>query len=310
MANIASPAREMIQPSQKECDTLFNVASSQTIQKVKERGDLPYATMQKQLEIIAELSSFDLGRFLLQERLIDGYWTDYVIRFADKRLDLGHLSSLERFMLTQAPWALATQQRFTLFQRAMQPLVKEGVCMGSVPCGMMRDLITLNFSGISEFSLVGVDIDPKSLELALGLGEEMGVASHLSLIQGDAWEMRMYDTFDVLTSNGLTLYEPSDEKVVALLSVFFRALKPGGTLVTSSVTFPPGFPTPSEWQMDKLSSASLLLQRIILVDIVGGKWQSFRSTDQMKALLEKAGFARCEVLYDEAHLFPTFVATK
>jgi hypothetical protein len=57
-----------------------------------------------------------------------------------------------------------------IFQKLAQSLLKENVVLASIPCGLMRDLLTLDFSNIDHFGLIGVDIDTESLDFAKELG--------------------------------------------------------------------------------------------------------------------------------------------
>ncbi len=306
MVEFARPLLESV--SETEQKQRFSACLEQLKDRIRMRGDLAYVSVQKQLEIVEQLASFELGVSLLQERLLTGQNTDYIIN--SKNQQLTGLCWVEDFLLKKAPLAKATQQRFIHFQKAMQPLVREGICMASVPCGVMRDLLTLDFSSVREYSLIGIDIDPHALELARDLSIAQGIASQVQLFNKDVWDFDFDGKFDVITSNGLTIYEPLDEKVVELLNLFYRGLKPGGTLVISSITFPPGFPVTSEWILDLFSKEDLLMQKIILADILEAKWQAYRSTAQMQSLLEQADFKSCQWIYDDAHLFPTFVAKK
>lgn len=95
-----------------------------------------------------------------------------------------------------------------------------------------------------------------------------------------------------------------------MYKIFNRALKPKGKLVTSFLTFPPSFPDKCEWKMDKINTDDLLLQRIVFVDIIGVKWQCFRTTEQTRKQLEHAGFVNLRFIGDDGNQFPTVVAEK
>ena len=115
---------------------------------------------------------------------------------------------------------------------------------------------------------------------------------------------------NLISSNGLNVYEPDDEKVIELYRQFYKALKPGGKLVTSLLTYPPAVKNQCEWDMSKINQNDLLLQKIIFVDISEAKWQSYRSSEQTNAQLKSAGFENIQFIYDDAKMFPTVIAYK
>jgi len=100
---------------------------NETIEETRERikqktihtGDKPYVTVVKQLELVNELAHFPLGKFLLQNRGLNGYWTDYVVehqyqgRVTGIDAESRSLTKLEKFLLDKNPSALATQQRYS-----------------------------------------------------------------------------------------------------------------------------------------------------------------------------------------------------
>ena len=61
------------------------------------------------------------------------------------------------------------QKRFHIFQQEIQKRIQNGVVLGSVPCGLMEDLMTLNFHLIKDIELIGFDLDNNSLEKAQDL---------------------------------------------------------------------------------------------------------------------------------------------
>lgn len=66
----------------------------------------------------------------------------------------------------------------------------------------------------------------------------------------------------------------------------------------------------TEWKLDKVDIQDVLLQKIIFVDILDCKWQVFRAEETIKSQLRMAGFDEIEIIYDNAHIFPTVVARK
>ena len=90
-----------------------NESLEETIERVKQKiiqtGDKPYLTVARQLELLNELADFPLGKFLLQNRGLNGYWTDYVMehqyqgRFTGIDLQGRTLTELEKFILDKNP---------------------------------------------------------------------------------------------------------------------------------------------------------------------------------------------------------------
>lgn len=278
--------------------------------------DSPFTTAQR-LELLEQLCQFDFGRFLLQNQGgVNGYWTHYMLthpwfgRNTGKNNRGESLTKLESFLLDRAPTMLATQQRFEIFLQENQKSVKENAKLACIPCGMMGELLYLNFKGIDNVHLLGIDYDMDALKDTKVLAEQRGLSQFVTLTQEDAWNLTAQNEFDLISSNGLSIYEPSNEKIIELYQQFYKALNCGGKLVTSFLTPPPTLTNQCEWEMAKIDQSDLLLQKTIFVDIIEAKWQCFRSSEQTKAQLELVGYDDIQFIYDEAKMFPTVVAYK
>lgn len=133
------------------------------VQKIAERlteqGDKPYTTVKYQLDLLHQLSQFNFGRFLLRHQGINGYWTHYMLMHPWNGRKTGRdekgnaLSSLERFLLDSAPLMLATQQRFEIFINQNQQKVQNDAVLACIPCGMMGELLYLNYDQIDHIKL-------------------------------------------------------------------------------------------------------------------------------------------------------------
>lgn len=283
---------------------------------IAERGDVDGFSVAEQRRVLAEIVASDFGHFLIVNRGLNGYWTDYVLKHPKHGRETGlnrkgePFTDMEDFLLNKAPTVLATQERYEIFRKELQPLVKEEVVMASVPCGLMSDLLTLDFSEVERFKLIGSDIDPESIDQAKALAYELRLEDRVTFTQGDAWELVLPEPVDVLTSNGLNIYEQDDEKVIALYRQFHKALKSEGTLVVSFLTPPPVVNPKSEWIMSKINVKHLKLQKLIFADLIQATWQTFRTSEQTTHQLEAAGFTDIRIVYDSAALFPTVVAKK
>ncbi|MGD1714766.1 class I SAM-dependent methyltransferase [Dapis sp. BLCC M172] len=295
-----------------------NETIEETVERVKQRiiqtGDKPHVTVARQLELLNELADFPLGQFLLQNRGLNGYWIDYMMehqyRVGGINAQDCTLKELEKFILERNPPVLATQQRYINFGKIIQNYVQENIVFASLPCGIMRDLLKLDFTGVENFRLVGIDIDPASLELAKKLAVEYGLSQKVEFHQEDAWNLPFEDEFTLLNSHGLNVYEPDDKKVSELYQQFFKALVPGGILVTSFTTKSPDIDPNYEWNMSQINSEDLLLSKIIFFDILDVKFTAFRSSSTTKLQLQTVGFDEIEFIWDNARMFPTVTARK
>jgi SAM-dependent methyltransferase len=276
----------------------------------------PLISMQKKEDLLEQLAQFDFGRYLLQNQGINGYWTHYMLthpwfgRNTKKNNRGDSFTELESFILDRAPTLLATQQRFEFFLKENQKQVANGKTLACIPSGMMGELLYLNYDNIDQINLIGIDYDLNTFKDAEWLAKQKGLSQFVKFIHQDAWQMDFSETFDLISSNGLNIYESDNQKVEELYRRFYKALKPGGQLVTSILTYPPGMSHFCEWDFSKINKDDLLLQKIVFVDIIAAKWQCYRSTVETKNQLEHIGFSQVHFLYDEAKLFPTVLAYK
>ncbi|MEH1948457.1 MAG: class I SAM-dependent methyltransferase [Nostoc sp.] len=292
----------------------------QTVEAIKERirrtGDKPHVSVEKQLMIVDELADCPYGQFLLKNQGLDGYWADYMIchpytgRISGRDPQGRHFTEIEKTLFDKCPSFLATQERSVHFTNIIQKYVRDGVVLASLPCGFMRDLLSLDFSGIDNFRLIGIDIDPNMLNGAKELAEQYNLSAKVDFSQEDAWNLPFENQFNLLASNGLNIYEPDDNKVTQLYHQFFKSLAPGGLLVTSFLTPPLDIDSQSERDIDRIDQNNLLQENIIFADILNSKWRCFRSSSTTKLQLETAGFDEINFVYDNARVFPTVVAHK
>lgn len=269
-------------------------------------GDLSEVPVSELLALFDQLCEFQLGRFLIINKGLNAFWTNELVMWTPG--NPRQLHPLERVIFEQLPATQATRERYYIFCRELQNLVVPGGSLASVPCGLMTDL--LNLSGISNARIFGLDSDGAALAQARYLAEQRGLLSGTTLSEGDAWQMEFDGEFDVLTSNGLNIYESSDERVTELYTCFCRALKRGGTLVTSFMTPPPLLADDSEWKMEFLDPALLRLQKILFMHVIGVRWNALRTEKSTQQQLRLAGFRNIRVIYDRAAMFPTVLAEK
>lgn len=117
--------------------------------------------------------------------------------------------------------------------------MQEGVVLACVPSGLMGELLNLDYSAVRDFRLVGIDIDRDALDGARALAQKLKLDQNVELLQKDAWNLGLRNEVDLISNNGLNIYEAELDKVTELYRQFYLALKPGGQLVTSFLTYPP-----------------------------------------------------------------------
>ena len=276
--------------------------------RLLKEGDKAYALSSELIKLADELSKCELGCFLLKNKGLNGFWTDVIVTYP--RNKNSKYKDLEKIMLEKLPTIIATQERFQIFKTILQKQVKDSVAMVSIPCGLMRDLLSLDYTNLKSFKLIGIDLDSNSLENAKDLAKSYGVPTHCSLLQMNAWDFSYKDKFDVITSNGLNIYEPDKTKIIELFRKFHNSLKSQGVLITSFLTYPPDKSSNCEWDLSKIDEMSLLMQRKIFIDILQVKWQCYSSSKEIKEQLTTIGFKEIEIVYDSAKIFPTVVAVK
>ncbi len=262
-------------------------------------------SLEEELALLQQLNEFDFGRFFLENKGLNGYWTAYMIIHGPKK-DLTH--PLEKWLLTRAPIIRATQERFKIFQYQLQKYVRSHTTLAAIPCGLMDSLLLLNYDQVENVHLIGIDLDPESIELAKINARQHGKKFTASFQEKDAWDLSIHNEYDLVTSNGLNFYEPDDQKVVALYGEFYKALKPEGILITSFLTPPPPLSAESTWKNFDIND--LKKQKAILGDIVQANFQAFRTESQTRQQLEQAGFKILDVIYDTQGMFPTIIAQK
>jgi len=266
------------------------------------------------LPLLEELEKSSLGRRLIKNHGLDGKMTREIVLYPHYKdahpghfPDGGELSAFDENIMN-LPVCKATQQRFDIFQKHLARVIKSGMTVASLPCGYMDVLLTLDLP--QDITLVGIDLDPTSLEAARDNARDLGKLAVTEFRQSDAWTLGEEEEFDVLTSNGLNIYVESEDAEQTLYNQFFKALKPGGVLVTSFLTPPPALDPACEWDFEKIDARMLDLQKKVIKEIVSTKWQNFRKPQTIIEKFEAAGFEKVELDWDQQRMFPTVIAYK
>jgi len=283
--------------------------TSDDVKKIEERLRCQEASLMlplgETLKILHQMTEFELGRFLLKNGGISGYWTAYwLIHGPAKKLD----HPLEDWLINKAPAFIASRERFKIFGKEIQKRIKSHMKLASIPCGLMDDLLHLDYTKASNIELHGFDLDGESIELGRENAKKYGKESMAFFEKRDAWNLNTRDQYDLITSNGLNFYEQDDARVVELYKSFHHVLKPGGVLVTSFITPPPMMDKNSPWKNFNVNDVKM--QKAIFGDIMQARWQAMRTESLTRSQLEQAGFKVLEIIYDTQGIFPTVVAQK
>lgn len=286
----------------------FEEAFKEIEERIVEKGNLSHVSIKRQLDLLNQLSQFPFGRYLIERRGANGFWTDFLLSYKREE-SLPCNSEAEEFILNRSLLVLAHRDRIRIFQQLVREQLRDGLTLASIPCGLMRDLITLDYSNVNNVKLVGIDIDPESLELANQFALKRGLAD-VEFHQQDAWRMEFRDEFDIITSSGLNVYEADPDKVLELYRLLYRALRPGGSLIISVLTHPPGGSKKTDWDLSIIPSEDLLMENILYKDILDLHWRNFRSSLELDVEFIKAGFQDIRVHFDRQRIFPTIHAKK
>lgn len=270
----------------------------------------PVLPVAEERALLVALTKFELGRFLLLNGGLSGYWTSYVFTHDGSDSE----SELERWLL-QHSTLVGIRQRFQRLSALVAGRLRPGLRVASVPCGLMDDVLCQPADLLTGVEVVGVDIDEESLSLAADRAEHRGLSDRVGLRQGNAWALDLGRPVDLLLSNGLNLYESDPERLVALYRQFHDALVPGGELL---VSYLPPLPPPPEsgrtaervWAALGMSAADVRRDRAVFGDLLTASYLNITSTDELTVQLREAGLSLREIHFSEYGVLPIAVATR
>lgn len=291
----------------KDCITHDNkndvdIDVNSRIEQIKKKDKLAI-DIADEIQILKQLNTFDLGRFLLKNKGFDGYWISYVINA--RPIDL-HSNMLEKWILFTSPGIKATRERFYIFRQQLHKYLQSNMRIASIPCGMMDDLLNLNYADLHNIEIVGIDIDKNSIILAMENAGNKNIIN-VNFIEQNAWTIDFHEYFNIITSNGLNIYEVNKKKLIDLYRRFYKALKKGGIFITSFIT---PSPISSENSIWKSSIHDMKKEHAIFFDIVQIKVANFQTEDAITLQLKEVGFEIVEIIYDSQCIFPTVIAKK
>ncbi|MCH9634051.1 MAG: hypothetical protein S4CHLAM7_07890 [Chlamydiae bacterium] len=291
----------------------FQIVVNKFKNKFIAQDDDQSISAQEKIDILDKVCDFPLGRHIVLTGGANAFWTDYMIAYpwskkrqAPRRL---LLHRLEHYILFECLSVLSQRELFLHAQSIAQTFVKNKATLASIPCGLMRDLFTLDFSNIDQINLVGIDIDNAAIEFAENKYEKKkGV--NLELLNRDAWNLQINERFDFINSIGLNVYEKDRTKVVELYKQFHLALKDKGVLFTGVLTYPPWSKQKSDWNLQYLDSVDLQMEKILSEDILDINFRNYRTIQEIKEDFLGAGFSEVEIILDKHSVFPSVIAYK
>ncbi len=209
--------------------------------------------------------------------------------------------------LITSPLVQAVRHRFQAFQAFMHRLLHSGAIpptgtIASVPCGYMRELLTLDFTDCQP-RIIGIDKDPTALSGGKRLAKALGL-NNVDFFHKNALALGAIESIDAIVSNGLNIYL-SDKEVLQLYQQAFGSLKSGGYFITSHLT------PEEDWNFSQIDEQELEVERNFLQHIVGARWLPFhRHHTTTKRQLEGIGFEVMDITFDPACRFPVFLTRK
>lgn len=261
-------------------------------------------SLSETLAMVDALEAFELGRFLLANKGLNGYWTAYAILYGK---DKEGLSDMEHWLLNCAPSILATRERFGMFQKEILKYLRPGMHVASLPCGLMEDFLGLLPEKLQALEITGIDLDEDALKAATEIATARGIP-HCRFLKRDAWDLQLSEAFHLMTSNGLNIYEPDTARLVALYKEMASALRPGGVLITSYLPQPddPALPKP----LITVEPKDAQKQKALFMDVIQPVWQCFQTEASVREQLQAGGLTVENIVYDSRCLFPMVVARK
>jgi 2-polyprenyl-3-methyl-5-hydroxy-6-metoxy-1,4-benzoquinol methylase len=268
-------------------------------------GHVSEFDLKEHLDLLDDLMAFSLGRFLLQNHRLNGYWYDYAMRtYTDSQLK----SSLEQNILYALPIVLAKRHSFKTIQTFLQQNLQNGMVIGSAPCGLMGDILSLDYSALKHLQIVGIDSDLQSIIHASEMAEDKGLSTVVSFVQGDLSTLAPQQAYHVLVHHMWHMNGFNKGTAQTFINKCFKALKPGGVFVTTFNTCSPDQSKDSPWNMEAISPDMLRLQTILFSEIIRNPEEPTETFDSMAALLKNAGFSDVEFIPDPSKMVATVLA--
>ena len=248
-----------------------DVSDKEVDEKVKERRKAIQENeayneekRQKLLKVLEELQKFPLGRHLLVNQSLSGYWTDAIV---NAPVDQIYPNKTEGYLFKESPPFAARRYGQQVIHKAVQEFLRPNKAVASIPCGLMSEVLLATSEPFSRVNLYAIDKDSENFDLIRKKYPERLVGNHFrDILTKDAVNLdyTMYkEWFDVICSIGFTMYLEKDEDMQKLFDGFYIALKKDGVLVTNFGTAPAEYNTESLAKLEQtyqLISALLILR--------------------------------------------------
>lgn len=290
-------------------EAVANLAAG--IERRLREADQLVLPLDEELQLLAGLQEFELGRFLLHNGGLNGYWTSYVFRY---RPGDPTTTPLEHWLLNSSLLP-GIRERFHRFKALIAQEITSGGTLASVPCGLMDDLLDMDYRDVTGVRLIGVDIDAEAVDLAAKNAAVRGLSERCRFLVRDAWELGLDTEVNLLVSNGLNMYEPDRDRLVELYRNFRRALRPEGRLLISFIPPPPPPPWAGPahavgWAKYGIQEADLRRDMAIFGDILQPKYLHFTDEQELRAQMAEAGLVVTEMSRNAGGALPIATAVR
>lgn len=255
-----------------------------------------------------ELVAFPIGRFILVNGGLNGYWTNYLARIGCDMIN--ERAKARQFTNETEEYIVASSAEMRgehemLLRNIIGPLLKPGLAVASVPCGLMSEVLLAaeHFEGVK---LYAIDIDNCNFDLIREKYGDRLVGNEFHPLAMDALTLDFDCKFDLITCLGFVMYLKEDY-FPDFLSRLHRALKPGGRLILSF------YPEASEHST--LFACDAALSRMEAIDrefvmCIEVRYTTRISTSAMVRYFSKAGFVRISIHGGTYYILPFIEAFK
>ena len=227
----------------------------------------------EQRKVIQQLSTFPLGKFLLENKGVSSYWASYILEKTSAE------NPLENWLLSSAPIVLAGRECFNTFKKQLSKYIQMNSSTTFYPCDFMDKLLFLeNFSRVPFFA--GINFRPVDSQ----------------------WISAFVPTNNFFLKNRLhsnTLYRGDDKYFIDLYRVFRETFEHNGIMITT-------FLTPENcWENYDVKN---LVQQKIIMDGLQIDWRNTNTIQKICEYMMKSGFHIMDIICDTQKMLPIVVA--
>ncbi len=265
---------------------------------------------EEQLNCLLQLIEFPMGRDFLISGGMSSYWIDYLVN-KKKEPSLPRSRNPLQELIEQKSYLISSwREVYQIFIKLEQQQVRDGCVFASIPCGYMRDFFQVDFSKISEFKLIGIDLDRTVLKRVRKLSKDYGFHDRTATYCCDALDLPFEGQFDLVSSCGLNIYLTGFNQVDMMYKIFFKSLKEQGILLIHFLTVPPFLGSMSEWKTDKMDREVEAFDLFLLQKVIEFTDHSYIATNAIIQRLERIGFKEVKVERDSYGIGAVAIAKK